>query len=199
MFPCILSTVTVRGTDRLVNNSINVWLGVCLISPSESLKIIPLSKQNLGQAARIYAQGLLMEEPPGSTEPLDELITSLELHLQIALSTKENRIIWLAMSHDLVKGLLDFYQRPAELFVRFICAIPPRLGTGTWLLNQLAHYGVQHQIDSVKATVSSLDSRARQFYFQHLGFQKVGSRTDELGLELFIAEISSLRLYERSL
>jgi hypothetical protein len=199
MFPYILSTVTVRETNNLVGNLTIVWFGVCSISPAKSLKIIPLSKQNLEQAARIYAQGLLMEEPPGSTEPLEELITSLELHLQIALGVKENRIIWLAMSHTLVKGLLDFYQRPAELFVRFICAIPPRQGTGTWLLHQLAVYGVQHQIDSVKATVSSLDSRAQQFYFQHLGFQKVGSRIDEPGLELFIAEISSQTLYERKL
>ena len=198
MFPYILSTVTVRETNNLETYRTIVWLGVCVISPSESLKITPLSKHNLEQAARIYAQGLLMEEPPGSTEPLDELITSLELHLQIALGVKENRTIWLAMSHNFVKGLLDFYQRPAELFVRFLCAIPPRQGTGTWLLHQLAEYGVQHQIDSVKATVSSLDSRAQQFYFQHLGFQKVGSRIDEPGFELFIAEIQSQTLLEKS-
>lgn len=198
MFPYILSTVTVRETNNLVGNLTIVRLGVCLISSIKSLKIVPLSKQNLEEAARVYAQGLLMEEPPGSTEPLDELITSLELHLQVALGVKENRIIWLATSHNLVKGLLDFYQRPAELFVRFICAIPPGHGTGTWLLHQLAEYGVQHQVDSVKATVSSLDSRAQQFYFEHLGFQKVGSRIDEPGFELFIAEISSQMLFERS-
>ncbi|MHA2426854.1 MAG: hypothetical protein ACXADB_02350 [Candidatus Hermodarchaeia archaeon] len=134
-----------------------------MISSPKSLKIVPLSKQNLEDAARVYAQGLLMEQPPGSTEPLDELTTSLEFHLQVALGVKGNRIIWLATSHNLVKGLLDFYQRPAELFVRFICAIPPGQGTGTWLLHQLAEYGVEHHVDSVKATVSSLDAREQLF------------------------------------
>ncbi len=139
-----------------------------------------------------------MEKPPGSSEPLDELIESLKLHLQIALGTKENRIIWLATQKTRVKGLLDFYHRPTELFIRFICAIPTNLGTGTWLLNQLAKYGLKHQIDLVKATVSSVDSRAHQFYFTHLKFQKVGSRFDEPGFELFLAEISSQTLYDIS-
>ena len=139
-----------------------------------------------------------MEKPPGSTEPLEELAESLKLHLQVTLGVKDNRIIWLAMKHGIVRGLLDFLQHPTELFVRFICAIPPHQGTGTWLLNQLAQYGVQHRIDSVKATVSSLDSRAQQFYFQHLGFHKVGSRIDEPGFELFMAQISTKKLHERS-
>ncbi len=132
-----------------------------------------------------------MEKPPGSTEPIDELAESLELHLQISLGVKENRIIWLSMRKNVVRGLLDFYHRPAELFIRFICAVPPRQGTGTWLLNQLGQYGVSHQIDQIKATVSSLDVRAQRFYFQHLGFRNVGSRFDEPGFELFLAEISA--------
>ena len=168
------------------------------ISPSEPLQIAPLSKENLEQAAQIYAKGLLMEKPPGSAEPLEELTKSLELHLQVTLGTKDNRVIWLAMRHHTVKGLLDFLQHPTDLFVRFICAIPPRQGTGTWLLHQLAQYAVQHRIDSVKATVSSLDSRAQQFYFQHLGFQKVGSRIEEPGLELFMAKVSTQKLHARS-
>ncbi len=166
-----------------------------IVSP-RSLQVSPLSKQNLEQAAQIYAQGLLMEEPPGSSEPFDELVESLELHLQIALGVKDNRQIWLAMRKDIIKGLLDFYHRPNELFIRFICAIPSRQGTGTLLLNQLAHYGLSNHIDHVKATVSSLDSRAQEFYFNHIGFQKVGSRFDELGFELFLAEISSKTLHD---
>lgn len=170
--------------------------GVFSIVTTKSLQVIPLLKENLEQAARIYAQGLLMEEPPGSSEPIDELVESLELHLQIALGVKENRQIWLAMRKDIIKGLLDFYHRPNELFIRFICAIPPRQGTGTLLLNQLAQYGLSNQVDHVKATVSSLDSRAQQFYFNHIGFQKVGSRFDEPGFELFLAEISIKTLHD---
>jgi hypothetical protein len=168
------------------------------ISLSKPLQLAPLSTQNLEQAARIYAEGLLMEEPPGSSGPLDELIESLELHLQIVLKAKVNRLIWLATLNNMVKGLLDFYHRPTELFIRFICAIPPGQGTGTWLLNQLAQYGISQKIESIKATVSALDSRAQQFYFHHLGFQKVGSRLEEQGFELILAKISSQTLFDVS-
>ena len=160
------------------------------------MEIVPLSKDNLEQAAGIYARGLLMETPPGSTEPLDELIEALELHLQIVLGIKEDRIIWLATRHNFVKGLLDFYHRPTELFIRFICAIPPRQGTGSHLLSHLAHYGLSHQIDLITSTVSSLDKRAQQFYFDHLGFQKAGSRFEEPGFELYVAEVSPQALIE---
>jgi hypothetical protein len=172
--------------------------GVFTISPTKGLQLSPLSKDNLEAAARIYAKGLLMEEPPGSSEPLEELVESLELHLQTVLGIKEKRHVWLAMSKPLVRGLVDFYHRPTELFIRFICAIPPRQGVGTWLLQKLAQYAITHKIDLVKATVSSLDSRAQQFYFQHLNFQKTGSRLDEPGFELYLAEISSQALLKRS-
>ncbi len=151
---------------------------------------MPLSKNNLKQAARIYAQGLLMETPPGSTDPLDELVEALELHLQIALQEEEKRIIWLAIKNNVVKGLLDFFHRSSELVIRFICAIPPRQGVGSLLLYHLAQYGLRHQIGLITATVSSLDVRAQQFYFTHLGFQRAASRFDEMGLELFLAEVS---------
>ncbi len=170
-----------------------------LISQTKGLQISLLSKYNLEAAARIYAQGLLMEDPPGSSESLEELVESLEIHLQTALSVKENRFVWLAISNDLVRGLVDFYQRPTELVIRFICAIPPRQGVGTWLLQQLAQYAITHRLDKIKATLSSLDPRAQQFYFQHLNFQKTGSRIDKAGLELYLAEISSQALVENSI
>jgi hypothetical protein len=171
-------------------------VGVLSISLPKSLEIIPLSREYRSQAARIYAQGLLMEKPPGSSEPLDELVKALELHLQIALGVEENRIIWLAMKRNIVKGLLDFYHRSSELVIRFICAIPPRQRTGSLLMYHLARYGLQHQIDLISATVSSLDDRAYKFYFSHLEFQKVGSRFDEPGFELFLAEVSPQTLID---
>lgn len=161
------------------------------------MKIAQLSKQNLKLAARIYAQGLLMETPPGASESFDELVESIEPHLEKALR-EENRKIWLATLRNSVKGVLDFYHHSEELFIRFVCAIPPQQGTGTWLLRQLAHYAVAHQIGLIKATVSSIDSRAQQFYFQHLGFQKKGIRFEEPGFDLILAEISSQILLENS-
>ncbi len=139
-----------------------------------------------------------MENPPGSTEPIEELIHSLLLHLQIFLEKKDERQIWLAMMGEAVQGILDFYHRSNELFIRFICAIPPRQGTGTRLLYQLAQYGVSHKVQRVKAKVSSSDLRAQQFYFKRLGFRKVGSHFEEPGFELDIAEIQSQTLLKNS-
>jgi hypothetical protein len=169
---------------------------VLSISLPTSLEVIPLTREYHNQAAHIYAQGLLMEKPPGSSEPLDELVEALELHLKIALGIEENRKIWLAMKRNVVKGLVDFYHRSSELVIRFICAIPPRQGTGSVLMYHLARYGLQHQINLISATVSSLDERAQQFYFSYLGFQKVGSRFDEPGFELFLAEVSPQALID---
>ncbi len=159
------------------------------ISPSNKVTIVELSKVWIEKAARLYAEGLLMEEPPGSTDTLEDLSDSLQLHLEIYLQQKKNRHIWLALENDTVVGLLDFYHRPEELFIRFICAIPPRRGTGTRLLHHLANYGFSQQINVIRTTVSSLDLRAQQFYFRHLGFQKIGRRTEDPGFDLYICKI----------
>jgi hypothetical protein len=37
--------------------------------------------------------------------------------------------------------------------------------------------------------VSSIDQRALNFYFEHLGFERVGSRTEEPGFELFMITV----------
>lgn len=137
----------------------------------------------------MYAQGLLMEEPPGSTEPLQELTESLQLHLQIYLHQKGNRHILLVQIEKSIIGLVDFYHNPEELFIRFICAIPPRQGLGTQMLRHLAEYCLTHDIALIKSTVSSLDQRACNFYFNRLGFQKVGTRVEEPGFDLYLAEI----------
>jgi GNAT superfamily N-acetyltransferase len=130
-----------------------------------------------------------MEKPPGSTKSHEELSDSLRLHLQIYLQQRKDRYIWLAVENETVVGLLDFYHRPEELYVRFICAIPPRRGTGTRLLRHLAKYGLSQQIPVIKTTVSSLDLRAQEFYFSHLGFQQIGSRTEDPGFDLYIVTI----------
>ncbi len=139
-----------------------------------------------------------MEKPPGSTEPLDELTEGMRLHLRIFLleQQKKNRHIWLALEDTSIIGLLDFYHKPDELFIRFICAIPPYQGTGTRLLQRLAEYGQSHNLTVIRTTVSSIDSRALNFYFEHLGFQKVGTRVEEPGFELFVVAIQPQVLLE---
>jgi len=138
-----------------------------------------------------------MEEPPGSTEPFDGLKEGMRVHLRIfLLEQKKNRHIWLALEGTSIIGLLDFYHKPDELFIRFICAIPPNKGTGTRLLEHLAEYGQAHNLTIIRTTVSSIDSRALNFYFEHLGFQKVGSRIEEPGFELFVVAIQPQVLLE---
>lgn len=139
-----------------------------------------------------------MEKPPGSAEPFDELKEGIRVHLRIfLLEQKKNRYIWLALEDTTIIGLLDFYHKPDELFIRFICAIPPGKGTGTRLLRHLAEYGQAHNLTVIRTTVSSIDSRALNFYFEHLGFQKVGSRIEEPGFELFVAAIQPQVLLEK--
>lgn len=139
-----------------------------------------------------------MEKPPGSTEPLDELTEGLRLHLKIfLLEQKNDRHIWLALEGSSIIGLLDFYHKPDELFIRFICAIPPHQGTGTRLLRQLAEYGQSHNLAAIRTTVSSIDSRALNFYFDHLGFQKVDTRKEEPGFELYVVAIQPQVLLEK--
>ncbi|MFX0078690.1 MAG: GNAT family N-acetyltransferase, partial [Candidatus Hermodarchaeota archaeon] len=122
----------------------------------------------------------------------------MRLHLRIFLmeQQKKNRHIWLALEGTSIIGLLDFYHRPDEIFIRFICAIPPHQGTGTRLLRHLAEYGQSHNLTVIRTTVSSIDSRALNFYFKHLGFQKVGTRTEEPGFELYVIVIDSNVLLE---
>ncbi|MFX1405217.1 MAG: hypothetical protein ACFE9D_12230, partial [Promethearchaeota archaeon] len=55
---------------------------------------------------------------------------------------------------------------------------------------------LRHQIGWITATVSSLDVRAQQFYFTHLEFQRSGSRLDETGFKLFLAEASPQALID---
>lgn len=172
--------------------------GCFQIPPLKSWQIVELSKKHLDETASVYAQGLLMEKPPGSTESLDELTEGLRLHLKIFLmEQKKNRHIWLALEDTAIIGLLDFYHRPDELFIRFICAIPPNKGTGTRLLQHLAEYGQSHNLTAIRTTVSSIDSRALNFYFEHLGFQKVDTRVEEPGFELFVAAIQTQALLKK--
>lgn len=165
---------------------------------SKSLQIVEFSKKHLDETASVYAQGLLMENPPGSTDPLEELTEGMRLHLKIFLMEQhKNRHIWLALEDSSIIGLLDFYHRPDELFIRFICAIPPYKGTGTRLLQHLAEYGQSHNLTVIRTTVSSIDSRALNFYFEHLGFQKVDTRIEEPGFELFVVAIQPQALLDK--
>jgi len=173
-------------------------LGCLQITPSKSWQIVAFSKKHLDETASIYAQGLLMEKPPGSTEPLDELTEGMRLHLRIfLLEQKKNRHIWLALESTSIVGLVDFYHEPDELFIRFICAIPPHKGTGTRLLRHLAEHGQNHNLPVIRTTVSSIDSRALKFYLQHLGFQKVDTRIKEPGFELYVVVTQPQMLLEK--
>ncbi|MFW9830810.1 MAG: GNAT family N-acetyltransferase [Candidatus Thorarchaeota archaeon] len=170
---------------------------VLLISRRRRWQIIDLSHQTLAKASKVYAQGLLMEIPPGSTESLENLTESLYIHLQIFLRQPSNRQIWLAKTDEAIIGLIDFYHNPEDVTVRFICAVPPQQGTGTQLLRQLAEYCQAHKITVIKTTVSSHDERACKFYFDRLCFQKSGTRSEESGIELFLAESQPDELLER--
>ncbi|MFX0168942.1 MAG: GNAT family N-acetyltransferase [Candidatus Hodarchaeota archaeon] len=130
-----------------------------------------------------------MEVPPGSTAPLEVLAVSLKTDLEFYLSKKRNRTIWLAMEDKEVKGLVDFFLKPPRVHIKFLCAIPPGQGTGTLILRYLANYCLSRKISTITAEVSKDDSRAWNFYFNHLGFRNQGISTEEPDLTLHQAII----------
>ena len=155
----------------------------------DQVAVHELTEEYLEKAASIYAKGLLIEEPPGSTEPLDVLTELMKENLQRYLERKEKRRIWIATIAEDIRGLLDFYLEESNIRIRFICAIPPRQGVGTQLMRHLARFAQTKRVSTIRSTVSSLDQRAIGFYFDHLGFGKVGQRLEKPGFHLFVVAI----------
>ena len=153
--------------------------------------------EDLIEVAQVYAQGLLMEAPPGSEEPLESLIPAIRGHLKEWLQTEKTRRLWVAIIKNRIRGLLDFYHEPSEIRVRFIATVVPRQGIGTHLMVELAKYAVAHQVEVIHSSVSSIDKRAQQFYFQHLGFTKIGQRPESPGFDLFLVSVKPQELLRR--
>lgn len=164
---------------------------------TEPISICELSKDQLDAAAHVYAQGLLMENPPGSKEPLETLAQNMRLHLQSYLLRKDTRRIWLAIIGNQPSGLLDFYLQSRTIRIRFLCAVPPSQGIGTQLMIHLARFALANGVEVIRTTVSSLDQRAMNFYFNHLGFSKTGKRTEESDFDLFLAAVSPQEILRR--
>ncbi len=157
--------------------------------PAEPVSIRELSKGHLDAAAQVYAQGLLMETPPGSSESLEALVQIMRHHLQSYLLKKNTRQIWLSFIRNHPCGLLDFYYLPMTIRIRFLCAIPPSQGIGTQLMTHLAQFALDNNVRLILTTISSLDQRAMNFYFSHIGFFKTGKRTEESNFDLFLAAV----------
>ncbi len=161
------------------------------------LLIQELTTNNLNQAVQLYAQGILMEVPPGSTDSEENLMKLLKNHLRRYLHHHQQRQIWLAFKAATPQGLLDFYHYQRSIRIRFICAIPPRQGIGTYLMVKLAKFAIQKEIEMIRSTVSTQDRRAIDFYFTHLGFTQTGQRKEDDGLVLYLAVIEPKTLLRR--
>jgi len=130
-----------------------------------------------------------MEIPPGSKESLETLIQIMRHHLQSYLLKKDTRRIWLSFTGNQPCGLLDFYFKTSTIHIRFLCSIPPSQGIGTQLMTHLAQFALNNDLKIIRTTVSSLDQRAMNFYFDHLGFFKTGKRAEEPNFDLFLAAV----------
>lgn len=64
---------------------------------------------------------------------------------------------------------------------------------------QLTKYAIEHNIVAISSTVSSLDERAKRFYFQHLGFQSAGLTNQKLEFDLFFVTINPKLLLQHEL
>ena len=161
------------------------------------ISVLTLDEVDLKTAARIYAQGILLEVPPGSKEPLDELTRVMHKLLQRHLLQRTNRRVWIATKNGSPCGILDFYHREQRIHIKFICGIPPRHGIGTQLMAHLAKYARKNSVTAISSTVSTLDERAMSFYFQHLGFQRAGLTNEKIGFDLYFVIIKPELLLQR--
>jgi hypothetical protein len=137
-----------------------------------------------------------MQVPPGSTASVEKLTEIMRLDLELYLRDKRNRVIWLAKEEGILKGIVDFFLESPRLRIRFLGAIPPKTGTGTLILRHLAHFCLSKKLRVITAEVSKDDPRAWNFYFNHIGFQDQGIKTDEPGLTLHLAIIKPKRLLD---
>jgi hypothetical protein len=165
--------------------------------PVKTIYICDLGRELLDAASRVYAQGLLMEKPPGSKESLENLVQIMRHHLQTYLLRESTRRIWLGLIGNQPRGLLDFYLQPRTIRIRFLCAIPPGQGVGTQIMVHLAQFAQNNGLKKIHTTVSSLDRRAMNFYFHHLGFLKTGKSTEEPDFDLFLASIDPQEILRR--
>ncbi len=156
-------------------------------TPSTPISVHELEEVVLAGAARVYAQGLLLETPPGSTEPFEELARVMRLHLLRHLRHRNTRRIWVGIREGHLCGILDFYHRTYIIHIRFLCGIPTGQGIGTQIMAHLARYAIDNNIALITATVSSLDERAMNFYFHHLRFRRIGFANQKFGFDLFFA------------
>jgi hypothetical protein len=156
----------------------------------ESVQVRDLEVEDLDVVAKLYAQGVLMQVPPGSTASLEELTEIMRMDLELLLEEKRNRLVWLAVENEVVKGIVDFFVEPPQIRIRFLGAIPPGKGIGTILLFHVGQLHFLKNISVITAEVSKSDSRAWSFYFNHLGFEDQGVSTKEPGLTLHHAVIA---------
>ena len=156
----------------------------------ESIQVKDLEQEDLASAAEFYARGVLMQVPPGSTASLEELTAIMTVDLNLFFAEKGNRRVWLAVENDVVKGVADFFVEPLQIRIKFIGALPPRKGIGTFLMYHLGQLCSSKKLNTITAEVSQSDPRARNFYFKHLGFQDRGICHEEPGLILRLAVIS---------
>ena len=156
----------------------------------ESIQVKDLQQKDLATAAEFYARGVLMQVPPGSTASLKKLTEIMRIDLELFLASKRNRLVWLAVENDMLKGVVDFFVEPPQIRIKFIGAIPPGKGIGTLLLYQLGRLCFSKNVNTITAEVSKSDPRAWNFYFKHLGFQDHGICNEEPGLILHLAVVS---------
>jgi hypothetical protein len=190
----------VRGDESGCDYSVWVIIEkgvVILFLEPMKISVDTLDKVDLEAAASIYAQGILMEKPPGSQEPLGDVVRGMRQHLQRHLRRRTTRQVWVAKRNGSPCGILDFDQKDQRIHIRFICGIPPRHGIGTQLMAHLAKYATTHKVPLISTTVSTLDTRAMRFYFQHLGYQRAGLTNQKIGFDLYYAIIDTELLLQR--
>jgi len=134
-------------------------------------KIEFLKSEEIDEAARVYVKGISMEIPPGRATLGSTRIILKKLYCFVHKADAR------------IDGVVTFRHRDESIDINFICALALRRGVGKALMERVADFGLDKNVDYIYSTVSSEDERVMKFY-DYCGFKKYDEYFEKEGLLL---------------
>lgn len=122
-------------------------------------KIESLKSEEVDEAARVYVKGISMEIPPGSATMEGTRVILKKMYC------------FVHKTGGCIDGVVTFRHRDESIDINFICALTLRRGIGKALMERVAAFGLDKNVDYIYSTVSSEDERVMKFY-DYCGFKK---------------------------
>ncbi len=123
------------------------------------LLIRRMKKEDFSRVKALFKEGLPKQKPKGSMS--DAGITKILKAATTYTCIKGNNVI----------GFVSFTESKKRIYLVFIYAAKPREGIGRALMLKVAKYALEHNITSIKSSMSIIDKAASAFY-KAMGFSK---------------------------